>query len=380
MLAFLLALYWGALLLLTAAASRIDRLIAPAMLVFGFMPFTINFTGTLWVDVLLATSWLMCAALAFSARVRGQPMSAPRATLSWLLFLIGAWTRPNALFAAVPLGLYLLYTKGAPRLLQRAVVATLLLAGIWFGNWAISYPVLQAKRTYAIHQIVTFDLGGISHFTRTNHFPLTLSAEEAAKVATMCYTPTSWENYLIYECSFVRDRLSTTGLWGSTALWRAWIAAVVREPIAYLRHRWNHFLYFMTTVNYIFHWGSLDVFGRPHQENFAFLLLRKYIFGAARIGGWFFRPILWFALAGACCFVSRSLPERSQRFVLALALSSLIYLATYLFVGVHSDFRYAYWAVLATGSASIISACEWGARLRRAQRYSRKDLHPPSRP
>ena len=72
MLILLLALYWGATFVLAGAAARIERRVAPTMLIAGFMPFTINFAGTLWSDVLTATSWLMCAALGFFAAVRGQ--------------------------------------------------------------------------------------------------------------------------------------------------------------------------------------------------------------------------------------------------------------------------------------------------------------------
>ena len=364
MLALLLTLYWGALFVLTVAASRINRLIAPAMLVLGFMPFTINFAGTLWVDVLLATSWLMCSALAFSAYIRGRPISMVRAAMSWLFFLVGAWSRPNTLFAAIPLGLYLFRPRGVSRALQRTALVAMVAAGIWCGNWVMSYLVLHAERTYPIHSIVTFDLAGISHFSGINYLPSTWSADETAKITKSCYTPQSWNEYAYGDCRFVRDRLRNEGLWGSMALWRAWIAAVSREPTAYLQHRWAHFLYFMTTVEYVLHEGNDagEIYRRVH-ENFGFEILREYILRATQL--WMFRPIFWFALACASFVMSRHLPERSHRFVTTLALSSLIYLATYFFVGVASNFRYAYWAVLATGAASVILACEWGVRLRR---------------
>src|SRR5262245_33846016 len=66
MFVLLLWLYWSAIFVLATAAAQIDWRVAPAMLIAGFMPFTINFAGTLWTDVLLATSWLLCAALVFS--------------------------------------------------------------------------------------------------------------------------------------------------------------------------------------------------------------------------------------------------------------------------------------------------------------------------
>src|SRR3954447_25895305 len=52
MLALLLAFYWGAIFLLTRATARIDRLAAPIVIITGVLPFTINFAGTLWTDVL----------------------------------------------------------------------------------------------------------------------------------------------------------------------------------------------------------------------------------------------------------------------------------------------------------------------------------------
>jgi hypothetical protein len=368
MLVFLLLLYWGALFQLALAASRIDRFMAPAMLVLGFMPFTINFVGTIWVDVLLATSWLMCAALAFSAHISPRPMSPFRATLAWGFFLIGAWTRANALFAAMPLGLYLLKPKGVPEGTKRVMLVILLAAGIWSGNWVISYPILHANRTYPIHSIVTYDLAGISHFSGRVYFPLSWIADEAAKIKDSCYTAQSWNEYLFGECKFVRDRLREEGLWGSTALWRAWISAITREPIAYLQHRCTHFVYFLTTIEYVFHEGSGpdEIRGRV-RDNFAFQTLRDYVFGSARL--WMFQPIFWLVLAMGCVLASRHLPERSRQFVMTLGTSSLVYLGTYFFVGVASNFRYAYWAVLATGTASVILACEWSAALREKREF-----------
>ena len=74
MLALLLAFYWGAVFLLAGAAAQIERRLASAMLITGFMPFTINFAGTLWLDVLTATSWLICVALIFSPRSGAAPV------------------------------------------------------------------------------------------------------------------------------------------------------------------------------------------------------------------------------------------------------------------------------------------------------------------
>ena len=102
------------------------------------------------------------------------------------------------------------------------------------------------------------------------------------------------------------------------------------------------------------------------QNNFGFSFLRAYVYGTDRL--WPFRVVFWLVLAGTCILAAPRCSAQSRRLVTALSLSSLIYLVTYFFVGVASNFRYAYWPVLATGVTSIIVACEAVAAGRRAAR------------
>ena len=162
----------------------------------------------------------------------------------------------------------------------------------------------------------------------------------------------------------VWKRLQDEGLWGSAELWRAWLDAVSAQPLAYLRHRSAYFWYFITTVEYLFHEGnSADEVRRRDEENFGFKPLREYVFGMRWLV--MFRPIFWLVLACGCLFAARRCPPASRRFVTALSLSSLVYLGTYFFVGVASNFRYAYWAVLATSACAVVLACEAAAALTR---------------
>jgi len=78
-----------------------------------------------------------------------------------------------------------------------------------------------------------------------------------------------------------------------------------------------------------------------------------------------FRPVFWFAVACACLVAARRCGPASRKLVTALSLSSLVYLGTYFFVGIASDFRYAYWAVLASTACVGVLACEAVAALRR---------------
>lgn len=359
MLFFLLALYWGALFVFTDALAAIDPRAALVMPLLGVMPFTVNFAGTIWTDVLVAVSWLMCAALLFHAQIRGKGTSIANQAIAWSLFLCGSWARPNALFAAVPLGLYLLKPQSGFNLATRAVLSMVLVVGLWTGSRVIFYHVLNVQKTYPINSILVFDLGGISHFSNKNYFPGTWSGEEKAKILSTCYESAEWNSYNPRgACSFVFRRMVDSGLWNSSGLWRPWFAAVSAEPMAYLRHRASHFWAFMTDRSrYFFHEGNSRAEARRHlQQDFGFRFVHDYVFSVERLG--IFRPIFWLALGCLCLVAAPLCSPPSRRLAGTLSLSSVIYLGTYFFVGVASDFRYAYWAILATGVAAIVLASE----------------------
>ena len=357
MLVLLLALYWGALYVLASAVAFINPRVALILPFIGFMPFTINFAGTIWTDVLLAVSWLMSMALVFSSEVRRQELSTARKVAVWGLFLCGSFARSNALFAAVPLGLYLIKPMRGFRLWARVALTIVLLAGIWFGPQLLNH-ILSVKKVYTIHSIVTFDLGGISHFSGKNYFPVIWSEEEQAGILTECYNSTRWDTYIWENCKFVYERLVDNGLWGSVILWRAWLFAVSAEPLSYLRHRFKYFLPFMTSrASYYFHAGNTaNESQRRLSEHVLFRKINNYVYRAGQFG--IYRPINWLILAFGCLALSRLVLPTRRRFVNAVCISSIIYLATYFFVGVSSDFRYAYWSILATSVAIFVVICD----------------------
>ena len=90
-----------------------------------------------------------------------------------------------------------------------------------------------------------FDLGGISHFARENQYPVEWSEVENRQLLDSCYQPTEWDIYWRLEpCEFVMHRIEREkGLFGTSAIPKAWLLAMARHPIAYLEHRsafmWN---------------------------------------------------------------------------------------------------------------------------------------------
>ena len=103
----------------------------------------------------------MAMALVFSGRVRDAPLSISRHAAAWTFFLCGSWARPNALFAAVPLALYIMGPRmmGSATRWRRwvtiAAAAALVPAALWVGSQVLFYKLVHAKKGYAIHSIVT---------------------------------------------------------------------------------------------------------------------------------------------------------------------------------------------------------------------------------
>jgi hypothetical protein len=151
-------------------------------------------------------------------------------------------SRQNAFFLLAPLWLlaWPIY-----RLNLRAILVSLVVGGTVFAsaisaNMWIDNVVLRSKQTHLIYALVIFDLAGISARTGqdTSHglFP-----DFQANVEK-CYTPHLWDAFL-GECrpvglaaeGLVSDRKS------ERLLIKLWIKEIFLNPIAYLKHRTQHF-------------------------------------------------------------------------------------------------------------------------------------------
>ena len=51
--------------------------------------------------------------------------------------------------------------------------------------------MLDAKREHPAHSLMVFDLGGITHFTGENQFPVTWNAQETALLTSHATTPST---------------------------------------------------------------------------------------------------------------------------------------------------------------------------------------------
>ena len=117
--------------------------------------------------------------------------------------------------------------------------------------------------------MLVFDLGGITHFTGINQFPVSWSESQNAMLTSSCYNTERWDAYWTIEpCLFVMKRLEgqdtlSNGevIFGTPKLSNAWLAAVTAHPLAYLRHRTSHFWRLISGENLTFEIHQLNVPG-----------------------------------------------------------------------------------------------------------------------
>jgi hypothetical protein len=275
--------------------------------------------------------------------------------VAFALLAFGVLLRPNALIAAPVLAVYIAWPREFSW--KRAAIIFVPAAIGFFALVQVTYyGVLGATRQNLHHSIMIYDLGGISHFSRQNQFPVSWTEPEAQTLIADCYQPVEWDVYRAEPCEFVMERIKREGLFGSQILSDAWKRAIAKHPVAYLQHRaalmWN----FLTAENFTMWTQDLDnqlQTQLPDRASFATLIA---IHDALK---WtpLFRAGTWLlACIAVCGFASRRRKTPAGAFAIGVCGSAVVYVLSYFLVSVGSDFRYAYWAVLASMGGAIVIA------------------------
>jgi hypothetical protein len=288
--------------------------------------------------------------------------------LALVLVIFGVLLRPNALLAAPILAAYIVWlSRGSLR--RAAMLYVPAVIGLFGIVQLVYYGILDAKRQHPLQTIMIFDLGGISHFSKENQFPVDWSGSENEMLLNRCYQPTQWDIYWRLEpCDFVMGRVEREkGLFGTPAISGAWMAAILCHPIAYLRHR-SAFMWNFLAADNLTMWTA-DV-EHPQKNVFADRTAFNALVSAhdvlkhtpfLRTGSWLLACII------VCCLSWRRSGPREAAFALGVCGSATVYVLSFYAVGVASDFRYGYWAVLAAiaGGVVVVSGGSKGAELPR---------------
>ena len=403
------ALYWSGFALIGATLARRSFRLGTVGVLLAFMPPAFMFVGIIWRDVLFAAVWLFAVALVLAAADMRAALRLPVQIVAIALIVLGVTLRTNALFAAPVLIAYALWPrrfawKRAAILYLPAVLALYGLVQV------VYYDLLGAMRQHPLHSLYVFDLGGITHFTGKNQFPVKWTPAEQQRLVTDCYDRL-WDVYWHdRRCEFVMERLENEqAVFGTPALGAAWRHALLAHPLAYLAHRFAFMGGFLGGENFTIWTQDLkdgSKIALPDNSGFVallkvhaalkptplfrawlWLLLSVGVFGLAcrrtsplpnppphaaegdarQRDGWGKPPLQpAFSLPPCGGGSERGLNDRkpsprfyeipSGAFARAMSGSAIIYVLTYLPFGVAPDFRYAYWAVLAalTGGVALI--------------------------
>jgi hypothetical protein len=349
--------YWLGFALLAFAMARRSSSLALLLPLLALAPPAFAFVGIIWRDVLFATTWLLAAAIVFAAAERGARFRMLVQMLALSLCAFGVLLRPNALIAAPILGAYIAWpTRMSWK--RTAILFVPAMAGFFALVQVVYYGALGATRQHPLQSIMVFDLGGISHFAGQNQFPVTWSEPESALLLNSCYRPTQWDIYWRLEpCDFVMRKLEREeGLFGTPAITEAWANAVMHHPFAYLRHRAAFMWNFLGGDNLTMWLADVErpaatVFpGRPAFAALVRLHDRLKSTPLFRAGSWLLACIV------VCGFVWRRRETPEGAFALGVCGSAAVYVLSFFAVGVASDFRYGYWAVIAAMAGGTVAA------------------------
>jgi hypothetical protein len=351
------SLYWLAYGLLGWSIEKSCPRIAILLVIAALISPAFALQGSIWRDVLFANVWLIGCVLAYDSTNQRQPVAGLMRVLALTLVLLGFLLRPNALFAAPLLAAYAVWPARLHwrRVALGYVPALIALYGLMH---VVYYGVFDAMRQNPLHSIMVFDIGGVSHFSRENRFPVTWTADENALVTRGCYSSAWWDAYWTQQpCLFVMARLERDKIFGSPQLVEAWKSALTAHPLAYVRHR----LAFMRTLLF---GDNLTMWTRKLDDPTRTMFEDNPRFQAFKqIHDWvkptpLFKAATWLLVCAALCIVGwRRRLSAGGLFVLATSGSAIIYTATFLAFGVASDFRYALWAVVAGIAGAAIAAC-----------------------
>jgi hypothetical protein len=350
------ALYWLAFAAVAITVARRSTALALVLPLLALSPPGFVFVGIIWRDVLFAVGWLLAAALVFAVADRCSKRRIAMQIIAFALLAFGVLLRPNALAAAPILAAYIFWPAHLPW--KRAAILYVPAALTLFGLvQVIYYGVLGAQRQHPLHSIMVFDLGGISHFAKDNVFPGSWSKDETALITDSCYKPLAWDIYWTQEpCEFVMEHLEREKIFPSPALAEAWRRAIVSHPVAYLEHRATFMATFLAGADNMTMWTrDLDDASKIIFADNPRLMALKALHDALKPTP-LFRAGTWLLLdLVVCWFAWRRRDTPAGAFALGTCGSAVVYVMTFFAVGVATDFRYAYWAVLAglTGAVAV---------------------------
>jgi len=368
-----LALFWGGIALTGTALAKAGAPRAGVALALAML-FPVIVDWSIAVDKDMQLIAVMVAATGIVAWFRLADRRVPGWAAGVVAALLGyaVLVRANAAFAVVPLA-WGLCGWGARRFVPRAAI----LLGTTLVVLALLSPVnrrlLGASASHVERTLPVFDLAGIAHYAPLATVPGVSPALWRAGERRHCYTPFFWDSFGdSTTCGQIGDILTNDDN-GRTSLFRNWLLAIARHPLAYAEHRAMHL---NANLRFLVPADEPSTAVPPESEpnpwrigaaaNAATQAMEAVTTATCRtpLGA----PIVWLAAALTLWWTLAATPLQPARGTgLALAVSACLMAASFAVVSIASDLRYHLWLFVATLlAAAMTGACRGVPRRRLA--------------
>ncbi len=246
--------------------------------------------------------------------------------------------------------------------MEQKIAAGLAIFALLYGSVSTANKQLTSQPSYVVQSLYTFDLVGISVRTgqiylpdiyndfkkkpKLIHFWPPHNWEKNASPLTMdnlrlLYDPTTNMNIYFYGDGLGLRFLSTPE--EITILRTAWLAAIIKEPMAYLKVRAELF----STMIGLKPYGAAPYYciGENSADSQHSEMMSLPNFYLEYKDSWLFKPIVYIALIIGCLAIAYRKRYLLQPELIALSSSALLYTAGYALIGVSGDARYLYWVI-----------------------------------
>lgn len=374
LLVFHLLLFWSAVYILGRTLST-DSAIWPFLCVgIWFIPPIMGMTSALLIDSDMSCSWFLSCAIMFKYYFnRRRPNLLPAFVILLSLFY-GTAARYNAFTGLPPLCFWFARCLHGQMARMAHVLATsllicvgLLVAVHVFNPVNISSPNYESV---LIQNRCTFDLVELSNETGINLMPPYLKFLCDEHVPLQCH----WLSGFPLNKSVI----ATTDK-DKSALFKSYFFMVWHYPAAYISYRWKVFSRYTCVrecrpyVSLVTafpsrtdHWRVPDDLGTFTKDNEGVLRTWATEYLTAAWTGFWYADGVWLLVALALLAINVSSRTRGNRIMCSatmLSLSAVLYMLPYSIIMIGdsvTEFRYVYWALVATAVAVLISCfCIW---------------------
>ncbi len=345
-----LLMLWTSVFIFAAIVYSKTRLRKLSLLPFllPFIPFIFNISGVLWKDVQMAYALLLAVALIVAIMCYKKSLSTliriVCVVLIVLLILYAALLRYNALFAAVPILVVAVAVLGCSRkVILFSVVAFLVL---FAGTQAIIERFVKAENP--LSSVMLDDIVTVNSYDDILGMDINDELKNSLLNVQGCIDDSRFVN-LYWSCATDNDRKNVSEVYYDD-LKTEWVPSVVGNLPQYISYRFQSFSWFVFSQGdpYIWHPGineneqGLEVVNARLGKS-----AQYYVKASYDVFSIFYKVWFWLIFSiGLLIYAVRS-KLQYKGIVIALALSSIIYIAAYIPVVVATDYRYIYWPVIA---------------------------------